>query len=233
MDTFVRVQMDIDVNLELLKNGEIEVVGRLVDASNASLFCRIAEGDNQFNVIYKPIAGERPLWDFPNGHLAHREVAAYLVSENLKLHSVPPTLLREGPYGFGSVQYWVENTEEVGERYLKKDPELRKIALLDAVINNTDRKIGHLLYKDGRVYGCDHGVTFHEDYKLRSVIWQFADEELTQDEIQLLRDFNLDLTEYLTLSEIKALDSRIRTLLDEGRFPLPPTDWPAIPWPPF
>ena len=233
MDISVRVPMDIDVNLELLKNGELEVVGRLVDASNASLYCRISGGDHQFNVIYKPIAGERPLWDFPNGNLAHREVAAYLVSEHLKLNSVPPTLLRDGPYGLGSVQYWIEDTEEVGERYLEKDPELRKLALLDAVINNTDRKIGHLLYKNGRIYGCDHGVTFHEDYKLRSVIWQFADEELTQNEIDVLKDFNLDLSDYLTSSEIEALTLRIANLLNGGRFPLPPTDWPAIPWPPF
>lgn len=220
--------MVIDVN-EQLTNNEIELVGRIVDASNASIFCKVGE----VNAIYKPIAGERPLWDFPDGHLAWREVAAYKVSEALELNCVPLTILRDGPFGEGSLQLWIDNTEEVEERYSEKSEGLRRIALLDAVINNTDRKIGHLLYKNGEIFGCDHGVTFHEEYKLRTVLWQFADLPLTKAEVEKLSNFNLDLSGLLTEAEISALNDRIANLLQENKFPLPPTDWPAIPWPPF
>lgn len=221
--------MAIEDKLDELTNGEIDVVGRLVNASNASLYCRVGE----VFAIYKPIAGERPLWDFPDGHLAWREVATYKVSEALGLNCVPTTILREGPFGTGSLQLWIEEVEDVGERYLEKSDGLRKIALLDAVVNNTDRKIGHLLYKNGDIFGCDHGVTFHEDFKLRTVLWQFADMALNQNEIQALSSFNLDLAPLLTEREQQALQERIANLLQINRFPLPPTDWPAIPWPPF
>lgn len=221
--------MAIEDKLDELTNGEIDVFGRLVNASNASLYCRVGE----VFAIYKPIAGERPLWDFPDGHLAWREVATYKVSEALGLNCVPTTILREGPFGTGSLQLWIEEVEDVGERYLEKSDGLRKIALLDAVVNNTDRKIGHLLYKNGDIFGCDHGVTFHEDFKLRTVLWQFADMALNQNEIQALSSFNLDLAPLLTEREQQALQERIANLLQINRFPLPPTDWPAIPWPPF
>ncbi len=220
--------MVIDVNEQLVSQ-EIELVGRIVDASNASIFCKVGE----VNAIYKPIAGERPLWDFPDGHLAWREVAAYKVSEALGLNCVPLTILREGPFGEGSLQLWIDDIEEVDERYSERSDGLRKIALLDAVINNTDRKIGHLLYKNGQIFGCDHGVTFHEEYKLRTVLWQFADLPLTEQEISRLSSFNLDLSGLLTEAEIDSLHDRIANLLQERKFPLPPTDWPAIPWPPF
>lgn len=226
MGIYVRGLM---VTVDNFRDAPIEVVGRLVDASNASLFCKIGD----VNAIYKPIAGERPLWDFPSGNLASREVAAYLVSEALSLNCVPLTILRDGPYGEGSVQLWIDETEEVGERYVEKSDGLRKIALLDAVINNTDRKIGHLLYKEDQIFGCDHGVTFHEEYKLRTVLWQFADLPLTDAEVSLLENFQLDLTHLISKDEIAALQTRIANLLQEKRFPLPPTDWPAIPWPPF
>lgn len=221
--------MAIEDKLDELTNGEIDVVGRLVNASNASLYCRVGE----VFAIYKPIAGERPLWDFPDGHLAWREVATYKVSEALGLHCVPTTILREGPFGTGSLQLWIDEVEDVEERYLEKSDGLRKIALLDAVVNNTDRKVGHLLYKNGEIFGCDHGVTFHEDFKLRTVLWQFADMALNQNEIQALSSFNLDLAPLLTEREQQALQERIANLLQINRFPLPPTDWPAIPWPPF
>jgi hypothetical protein len=221
--------MATDDKLIELQNAEIKIEGRLVDASNASLFCSVGK----VNAIYKPIAGERPLWDFPDGHLAWREVAAYKVSEALQLNCVPPTILRDGPFGEGSLQLWIDDSEEVGERYLEKSDGLRKIALLDAVINNTDRKIGHLLYKENSIYGCDHGVTFHQDYKLRTVLWQFADLELTNSEIAKLEEFSLNLSGLLTETEIDSLQERIANLLQKKRFPLPPTDWPAIPWPPF
>ena len=131
------------------------------------------------------------------------------------------------------MQLWIDDSEEVGERYLERSDGLRKIALLDAVINNTDRKIGHLLYKENEIYGCDHGVTFHQDYKLRTVLWQFADLDLTDDEVGKLRAFSIDLSGLLTETEIQSLQERIANILQKRRFPLPPTDWPAIPWPPF
>lgn len=221
--------MVTDANLDSLINGEVQVIGRLVEASNASLYCKVGE----VNAIYKPIAGERPLWDFPDGHLAYREVATYLVSEALNLKCVPLTILRDGPYGTGSFQLWIDDVEEVGERYLEESTGLRKIALLDAVVNNTDRKIGHLLFKSGEIYGCDHGVTFHQEYKLRTVLWQFADLPLQANEIDTLRKFDCDLSDYLTNREIDALQTRVNGLLQVGKFPLPPTDWPAIPWPPY
>ncbi|MEY2637660.1 MAG: hypothetical protein RLZZ194_150 [Actinomycetota bacterium] len=221
--------MDIEDSFDQLVTGPIEIVGRLVDASNASLFCKVGN----VNAIYKPIAGERPLWDFPDGNLAWREVAAYQMSEALKLNCVPPTILREGPFGEGSLQLWIDDCEEVGERYLEQSEELRKIALLDAVINNTDRKIGHLLYKEDQIFGCDHGVTFHQDYKLRTVLWQFADLSLTESERTSLEKLDIDLSNLLTENEIEATQMRVAKLLQENRFPLPPTDWPAIPWPPF
>ena len=232
MDISVQEQMATVDNFDALTNGEIEIVGRLVDASNASIYCKVGS----VSAIYKPIAGERPLWDFPDGHLAWREVAAYKVSQALGFNCVPLTILREGPFGDGSFQLWIEDAEEVGERYLERSPELRKLALLDAIINNTDRKIGHLLYKNGEVLGCDHGVTFHQDYKLRTVLWQFADLQLNPGEIsalQKMQDPEEFLEGLLTQSEIGALKERIANLLQEGKFPLPPTDWPAIPWPPF
>ena len=232
MDISVQEQMATVDNFDALTNGEIEIVGRLVDASNASIYCKVGG----VSAIYKPIAGERPLWDFPDGHLAWREVAAYKVSQALGFNCVPLTILREGPFGDGSFQLWIEDAEEVGERYLERSPELRKLALLDAIINNTDRKIGHLLYKNGEVLGCDHGVTFHQDYKLRTVLWQFADLQLNPEEIsalQKMQDPEEFLEGLLTQNEIRALKERIANLLQEGKFPLPPTDWPAIPWPPF
>jgi hypothetical protein len=229
MDICVQELMDIEDSFDQLVTGPIEIVGRLVDASNASLFCKVGN----VNAIYKPIAGERPLWDFPDGNLAWREVAAYQMSEALKLNCVPPTILREGPFGEGSLQLWIDDCEEVGERYLEQSEELRKIALLDAVINNTDRKIGHLLYKEGQIFGCDHGVTFHQDYKLRTVLWQFADLSLTESERTSLEKLDIDLSNLLTENEIEATQMRVAKLLQENRFPLPPTDWPAIPWPPF
>lgn len=220
--------MDIAAKKRELETAKIQTVGRIVAASNASIFCKVGT----VNAIYKPIAGERPLWDFQEGQLAYREVAAYLVSNALGLDCVPPTILREGPFGLGSLQLWIDDIEAVGDRYLEESPELRKIALLDAVVNNTDRKIGHLLYKDGEVFGCDHGVTFHQEYKLRTVLWQFADQPLNEQEIAILSNFDCDLSDLLSDAEIEALHVRIANLLQEGKFPLPPTDWPAIPWPP-
>ena len=235
--------MVTDANLELLKTGVINVTGRLVDASNATLFASIESDIAQGQCIYKPIAGERPLWDFPDGQLAHREYAAFLISELLSLHIVPPTVLRDGPFGIGMVQLWIDIDEEIdlAHFFSQDDPQLRTMALFDAIINNTDRKIGHLLPdKSGHVYGCDHGVTFHSEYKLRTVLWQWAGEALLETEIEILRkalsgfaEIEDALKDYLTQDEIDALELRIKELLESATFPLPNPDWPSIPWPAF
>lgn len=226
-----------------LSQGELAVTGRLVDASNATLYGQCTLDEKLMAVIYKPVAGERPLWDFPDGNLAQREYAAYVISELGKFHVVPPTVLREGPFGIGMVQQWIDIDESIdlAEFYRTDSSELRKMALFDAVINNTDRKIGHLLpININHVLGCDHGVTFHEEDKLRTVLWQWADKPLTEPEIeqlttleQAIKTSDEELLSLITESELQALLARINTLLKEGTFPSPSDEWPAIPWPPF
>ena len=220
--------------------GELSVEGRFVDASNATLFAKSVLEEIEVSVIYKPIAGERPLWDFPDGNLAGREVSAYLLSEELGLHLVPYTILREGPFGPGMVQEWIEIDEELDivEIAQSTHPAIRAMALFDAIINNTDRKYGHILPKSNEeIFGCDHGVTFHEDPKLRTVLWQFTNEKFTRAERKIIENAievsKALLSEHLTDREIEALIERSRQLLERGAFPEPSQDWPAVPWPPF
>jgi uncharacterized repeat protein (TIGR03843 family) len=229
---------------EKLIQGELVVTGRLIDASNATLLADCKFDGETIKCIYKPIAGERPLWDFQDGNLASREYAAFLISEMMKLHIVPTTILRDGPFGMGMVQEWIniDSRVDLAEYFSEDDPQLRAMALFDAVINNTDRKIGHLLPdEDGKLYGCDHGVTFHHENKLRTVLWQWAGEELNSDEISRLNQLlvSLDSAEgevlksLLTADEISALRTRVQELIKTGTFPMPSPDWPAIPWPAF
>ena len=236
--------MVTDDKLLILSQGELQVTGRLVDASNATLYATATHQDQSITCIYKPIAGERPLWDFSDGCLAHREYAAYLVSSYLDFNLVPLTILRDGPYGFGMVQQWVDIDEstDLAKFFATDHPQLRSMALFDAIINNTDRKIGHLLPVDGEtVFGCDHGVTFHVDDKLRTVLWQWADEPFTTEEIALLKkaqsslsgELGQLLTPLLTEREIAQTMRRVADLLSSGTFPLPNPDWPAVPWPAF
>ena len=222
----------------LIESGEIHIEGRLVDASNATLLGRIGE---EIAVIYKPIAGERPLWDFPSGNLASREIAAFLLSEKAGFGLVPFTVMRDGPYGMGAVQQWITIDEELDviDFAAQDDPQLRAMTLFDAIINNTDRKYGHILMSEsGKLYGCDHGVTFHEEDKLRTVLWQWAGSTLNTAEIaqlNFIRDHILTwkLETLLTTTEIGAVISRIDRLLQENLFPMPNPQWPAIPWPPY
>jgi uncharacterized repeat protein (TIGR03843 family) len=227
-----------------LRLGELVVTGRLIDASNATLLANCIVGNESIKCIYKPIAGERPLWDFQNGNLASREYAAFLISEMMQLHIVPTTILRDGPYGMGMVQEWIDIDANIDlADYFRQDQsQLRAMALFDAVINNTDRKIGHLLPReDGKLYGCDHGVTFHEENKLRTVLWQWAGQDLSVDELNSLNELMLKLESHqgevfnglLTTDEINALRSRIMNLIDQKAFPMPNPEWPAIPWPAF
>ena len=211
-----------------------------MDASNATLFAKCSYDSQEVAVIYKPTAGERPLWDFPDGNLANRELAAYLLSEALELHLVPYTIVRDGPFGPGMVQEWIEIAEsiDVVELATSDHPKIREMILFDAIINNTDRKYGHILpTADGQIFGCDHGVTFHEDPKLRTVLWNLAGIKFQASELELLqraRSLALTVTKGLiTDSEQAALISRIDHMLESGSYPEPSNEWPAVPWPPF
>jgi uncharacterized repeat protein (TIGR03843 family) len=236
--------MATDAKLLNLRDGLLRVTGRLVDASNATLYAIADLAGQEMVCIYKPKAGERPLWDFPDGCLAHREYAAYLVSEYLGFNVVPLTVLRDGPYGEGMAQEWITIDESVdlAKFFATDHPGLRAMALFDAIINNTDRKIGHLLpINDDVVFGCDHGVTFHVEDKLRTVLWQWAGDSLTTNEIEILKkavislegELRTQLETLLTTQEIDALAARVQRLLNEGTFPQPNPNWPAVPWPAF
>ncbi|MGP3988909.1 SCO1664 family protein [Streptomyces sp. 3N207] len=276
---------------ELLAQGTLTVHGRIRAASNAVLFGTVEHEGRSLPCVYKPVAGERPLWDFPDGNLAQREVAAYEISRTTGWDLIPATVLREGPYGTGMCQAWVgerpdaeEDAEdaapaeedpsadepapllalvdgdEPGEGWKAvgfadvgdgrtallvhaDDPRLRRLAVLDAVINNGDRKGGHLLPRpDGALYAIDHGVTFHVDDKLRTLLWGWAGEELTGEAVEALRALSAALSEgaplavrlsrLLTEAEVEAARKRVEALLSSGRHPLPSGEWPAIPWPP-
>ena len=229
----------MSVSMQTLLSQSMRVVGRLIDASNATLLAEI-ESDNQTQkVIYKPVAGEKPLWDFQDGNLAHREYCAFLLSNRAGFDLVPNTVLRDGPFGFGMVQEWIDTDEEIDIINFAQsdDSQLKRMAIFDAIINNTDRKYGHLLYKEGKLLGCDHGVTFHSEDKLRTVIWQFSGEKFDKQEMLLIEsasalDYPNLFESYLTQDEIAAIYERINRLLKSGRFPSPSENWPAIPWPP-
>jgi uncharacterized repeat protein (TIGR03843 family) len=220
-----------------LLSGELRILGRITDASNATLLAEIESA----TVVYKPIAGERPLWDFPSGNLASREYAAYLVSEELGFNIVPPTVLREGPYGPGMVQLWCEPDEEIDVvQFSQSDNSLiRAMTLFDVVINNGDRKFGHILpISMGELKGCDHGVTFNVENKLRTVLWQVAGSPFNESEKVLLTKATdlfagALLEELISPEERSASIERIRELIGVGCFPFPSEEWPAIPWPPF
>jgi hypothetical protein len=228
--------------LELMTNGVLSVTGRLVDASNATLYGTVSHGEDEVRVIYKPVAGERPLWDFPDGNLAQREYASFVISEIGGWHLVPLTILRDGPFGIGMVQQWIDIDESVDLAlfYREDYASLREMALFDAVVNNTDRKIGHLLpTANGKLYGCDHGVTFHREDKLRTVLWQWSSQSLKVEEIRRLEDLKASLQSdkvvkgLISNDEFNALNFRIDRLLSERVFPEPSDEWPAVPWPPF
>jgi uncharacterized repeat protein (TIGR03843 family) len=231
--------------MNLLTHGEMEIEGRLVAASNATLYCGVHLDGVSAACVYKPIAGERPLWDFPDGTLAEREVAAYEVSAASGWNIVPPTVLREGPAGPGMVQLWIDEDDDADRIALLRDhsnEKLRRIAVFDAVINNTDRKGGHiLLTHDAQIYGIDHGVSFHVDDKLRTVLWQWAGQRLpaaTNDALcelrqQLDRHLGETLHDLLTRAEVRRTARRIDRLLAAGEHPLPSDDWPPVPYPPM
>ena len=243
-DGGVTLTLELDDVLRLLRDGELSVEGRLVDASNATLYCRAELDGVTAAVVYKPVRGERPLWDFPDGTLAGREVGAYAVSQATGWDVVPPTVMREGPYGPGMCQLWIDLDEEVELTVLAKSdhPDLRRMAVFDAVVNNSDRKGGHLLPKaDGRVQGVDHGLCFSADDKLRTLLWQWRGKRLTDEAVEVLSRLRAEmdgplgetLHALITVTEVEATKDRLDRLLSSRRHPQPSSDWPAIPWPPF
>jgi hypothetical protein len=194
--------------------------------------------------VYKPTRGERPLHDFPDGTLARREVAAYLLSEATGWSIVPPTVLRDGPFGVGAVQAWMDPDPEVDvvELVVGADERLRPMCLFDLVANNADRKVGHILaLRDGSLRGVDHGICFAVEPKLRTVLWAWRGEELSDDErgvvARLATDLDgplgAELGKLLTRREIRATQRRAAALVESGRFPQPDPSRPALPWPPF
>ncbi len=233
----------LDEVLALLTLGELSIEGRVMDASNATFYCGVTVDGVSAACVYKPVAGERPLWDFPDGTLAGRELAAYEVSEATGWDIVPPTVMRDGPFGTGMVQLWIDIDESVDlERLVGSDrPQLRRMALFDAVINNADRKGRHLLPVSGgtHVFGIDHGITFHFEDKLRTLLWGWRGRKLSSPEREVLEcirfDADLDerLRQLITRREVNAMHRRIDRLLRTGVFPAPSGDWPPIPWPPF
>lgn len=258
---------------DLLAGADMHLVGRISGASNGTYLARLEDPDAGPLAIYKPIRGERPLWDFPDGSLAGRERAAYVVSEAGGWHVVPPTVLRDGPLGPGMAQAWIGGEAQESETVVhlirpgsspaglipvlrasddrgrpvllahEDDPDVRALAVLDVVINNTDRKGAHAFRCDGRLYAVDHGVTFHVEPKLRTVLWGWAGDPLPDSEVARLAALHADLVDegplardlaaHLTGREVAALIDRIEDLLTDPRHPAPEGEWPAIPWPPI
>ena len=220
----------------------VEIVGQFTRASNATLLARADDGDP---VVYKPIAGERPLWDFPQDTLAAREALTYEVSEELGLGVVPETVIGDGPFGPGSVQRFVDLDEDFDPVPLieQADCALWPIALLDLVCNNADRKVGHVVRSKatGKVFGIDHGLTFHPDDKLRTVLWAFAGEPIPPalaDDLDRLAaalggDCGARVEQMLGPPTRAALTRRVTALRRTPVHPLPPSDRPAVPWPPY
>jgi uncharacterized repeat protein (TIGR03843 family) len=243
--------LDRASTLLALGDGELDIVGRIVGSSNNAMLvtvtrhCPDPEPPVVLDAIYKPTIGERPLDDFPDGTLSRREVAAWHVSEASGWGIVPPTLLRDGPFGEGMVQAFIDADPDVDvvAMVVEDDPRLRRMAVLDAVMNNTDRKGGHILPVDGgrHVHGVDHGVCFSPMPKLRTVLWGWRGKRLAADEVAGLErirdalddDLGAVLRDLLSRVEVRATVRRTDELLASGRFPYPSPDWPAIPWPPF
>ncbi|MBK7821500.1 MAG: SCO1664 family protein [Tessaracoccus sp.] len=240
--------------------GELRLVGRLVEASNGTF---LAEDESRVRWVYKPVAGEAPLWDFPSETLGRREVAAYALSEELGLEIVPETVWCEGPLGEGSAQAWIDGEpsdliglmppEQLTEAWMpivagttedgatvvlahRDDPRLRRVALFDALLNNSDRKGAHLIADGERVRGVDHGVSLHVDDKLRTILWGWAGDPLTDDEraiLALAREITAPIAPGLAEEEWAAFRGRAAAILAADAFPTPSGRWPSIPWPPL
>jgi len=229
-----------------LAQGEIEILGLMPDSSNDTLLARCRTADQECFAIYKPARGEAPLWDFPEGTLHRREVAAFVVADALGWPNVPPTALREGPMGPGSLQLFVRF--DAAQHYFtlaeEREDDFRKVALFDLVVNNADRKSGHcLLAEDATIWVIDHGVCFSDEPKLRTVIWDFVDEPIPEDlrnDLLGLRErlatpgeLRSALEELLSPVEVESTADRLERLVAAGRFPAPEPGVRPIPWPPI
>lgn len=228
--------------LEFLQCADIEILGLLPYASNATLLAQLRNDGDEALAVYKPRRGERPLWDFPSGTLCLREQAAWVVSRELGWDIVPPTVLRDGPAGFGALQLWIEEDDDADVRALVRThpDELRRIALFDVIVNNTDRKAGHLIVDAaGKLWGVDHGICFSVDPKLRTVIWVFSSEPVPAELLADLEAFVLSgcgasaLGTLLSPAEHDAMRRRVDSVIAHGRFPSPDPDRYHVPWPPW
>jgi len=236
---------DRDATLRLLERGDLTLEGRIVAASNASFLGTVREGDLSATCVYKPVRGERPLEDFPDGTLWKRERAAFLVSEASGWGIVPPTVVRaDGPFGEGMAQLWIDVDEDVDVWRIvhEADARLRRIVLFDAAVNNADRKGGHLLpAPDGHLYGVDHGICFAAEPKLRTILWDWRGDPIAADELDILRALRVKLDgplcealqALISAAEMRALVARVDRLLRTKRFPEPDPYRMAVPWPPF
>jgi len=220
----------------------MEVLGLLPYASNATLLARLSDDDVTGLAVYKPRRGERPLWDFPNGTLCLREYAAAVVDACLGWNLVPPTILRDGPAGFGAVQLFVEEDEACDPYELleSRPDDLRRVALFDVLVNNADRKAGHLLVDTtGHVWSVDHGICFHDEPKLRTVIWAFEGDAVPEGLVRDVESLQADgrvfdaLRDLLAIEEVDAFCRRIDRVLRTRRYPSPGPGGHHVPWPPW
>jgi hypothetical protein len=224
-----------------LQEGDYEIKGQFTFGSNYTFLVSLRHEGKEYPAVYKPLRGEQPLWDFPENSLAGREVAAYLVSEHLGFHIVPFTTLRDdGPYGAGSLQQYIEYDPEYHYfNFTENDKQLLKpVVLFDLLCNNADRKGSHVFFEDKthKLYAIDHGICFHEDDKLRTVLWDFNGQKIPQDLLApLARIESLlpSLKPYLNPRERSALCARAESVLKKGVFPRQPRDRRALPWPPL
>jgi hypothetical protein len=239
--------LSLDAACALLEQAAIVECKGLPWGSNYTYAVALDVGEErQLLGIYKPRRGEIPLWDFPDGTLYRRERAAYLASLHLGWHFVPPTVIRDGPYGIGSVQLYVDPEPRASYDHIRTNlpDDLQRIAVFDCFVNNADRKAGHFLLgrNDGRLWGIDHGLTFNAAPKLRTVVWEYCGEPMPPDvlaDLQALRNtpgrfmaLCEELEPLLLPAELEALDRRLDRILDHGRFPSPGSHR-SYPWPPF
>ena len=234
-----RPEIAIGDALKILQDSQIEIIGRMAWSSNSTYLVDVLNGETDLQGIYKPSNGERPLWDFPSG-LYRREIASFMVTQLIGWDIVPPTVKTDGPFGVGSLQLFIPCDFEEHYFQILEDPEnhetLQRICLFDFVANSTDRKGGHCLRENnGKIWGIDNGLTFHVDFKLRTVIWDWAGLEIPELLIADLEKFVYcavgdDLLEFLSIQELEAMFSRAKLLLKSGRFPEDPTGT-RFPWP--
>jgi len=246
MEVEEKASLDKAFVLEALLKGTFDLQGQFLSGSNYTFLADLVYSELTFKVVYKPVRGEQPLWDFPHGSLARREVAAFLVSESLGWDLVPPTVLRkDGPLGSGSLQQYIQH--DPNNHYFNMDDHdrqrLRPVVVFDLVLNNADRKGGHILRDDqDHVWLIDHGLCFHAEDKLRTVVWDFSGEEIPPEImasvgelVDLLKENGLlhdELIKYLRPGEVSSMLSRARRLCENGRFPSPPASRRSYPWPP-